>query len=218
MENENTDESQTPVESTEQPDTESLDDISQEFSVDEEVNNQFTAQPNQQAYQPPVPDPVSDPYAYESYARQQEALNSQIQNTMRELDQRVRGFEQTQAQQQLDTDVNSAVQMVNETVNADPVMVEIALEKIHRTDPSFAKIWDNRAKNPAAFKKAMGVVTNKVADMFKTVSDPQLLENQRAAQSSQRTMATTPKVDPNDAWKNLSDAEFQRKWDAEKRG
>ncbi len=225
MPEENTDQSKQPDESgsTETaPETQTLEDIAKEFSVDEQITN-FTAQPNQQVqqpYQPPsdpgqyVPDPVTDPEGYNRYTQQQQVVTNQVQGTLRELNNRINQFEQQTELAKVDADVQKAVVHVNQKLGVDPELAEIALEKAYRNDPSFQRIWNNRDKNPAAFKKALDVVADKYQTLFNIQTDPQLVENQRAAKASQKTMATTAKEHADDKWENLSDAEFEQQWSA----
>lgn len=245
-------ENDTPTEPSKKPDESqaapeatppSLEQIASEFPVDEQAtqfqaNTQPAAKPlyepttptqvppvtDQQAqqYAPTIPDPVLDAEGYRRYMHSQSVLASQIQGSLRTMEQRLANFEQTQQQSKVDADVNQAVLKVNEKLKVDPMLAEIALEKMYRSDASFAKIWDNRAKNPQAFEKALGIVADKLAPMFQVRQDPQLTENQRAAQASQRSMASTPTKEYDPRLKGLyepeSQGEFDQAWEAFKRG
>ena len=200
-----------------------LGDIAKEFNVEEQAN-QFTARPAQ-APQPPVPqapihvpDPVVDQEGYRAYVNQQAQQSQRLEGTLRELDTRLKTWEQTIQQQKVEADVDAAVKIVNQKLKVDPLLAEIALEKMYRSDKNFKHIWDNRDRNRPAFEKALNVAADKLSPMFSVRQDPQLAENVRSAKSSQQTMATTKQADENDEWGNLSPREFAEKWERTKRG
>lgn len=206
---------------TEEAEAPTLEDISQEFSVEEQVSN-FQAQPEPtfapQQPQSFSPDPISDPDAFNQYTQQQNQMLNNVNQTVQSLNEKVQSYEQQLTQQKVDADVEAAVAKVNEKLGVDPKFAEIALEHQYRDDPSFKKIWDNRSQNPKAFDKALGVVADKLAGVFAVKQDHQLTANQLAAKQSMKTMAKTPTADPNEDWANLSSAEFDAKWDDLRRG
>ena len=177
-----------------------LDDISQEFNVEEQISN-FQAQPEQAGTQTQqsqyAPDPVYNPDAFNSFVQEQVGSVNALNQTVQELAGKVQSYEQQIAQQKVDADVGAAVAKVNEKIGADPDMVEIALEHQYRRDASFKKIWDNRSQNPKAFEKALEVVADKLAGKFNISQDHQLTQNQIAAKQSLKTMAKTTNPDPN---------------------
>lgn len=214
-----TDESVEPVESVEEAATPSLEEIAQEFSVEEQVNS-FQAQPQYQqpqAQQPWLPDPVVDPDAFKSYALKQNEALTNINQVVQTLNSKIQLQEEMMAKQALDAEVNNAVSKVNEKLQVDPDMAEVALRMEYEKNPSFKKIWDNRSKNPAAFNKALDAIANKYSNKFSIKQDHQLTQNQLAAKKSLQTMAKAPSKQDTE-WENLSDAEFQQKWAAYKRG
>lgn len=218
-----TQQSNTPAETTAAPQP-SLEDISKEFSVEEQTRS-FTAQPQpsytpQPAYQPApqIPDPVLNPDAYAQYVWQQNPLVSQLGNTVQEVTAKLQAFEQQQTQAKLEADVNRAVTKVNEKLKVDPMLAEAALEAEYRRNPTFKHIWDNRDRNPAAFDRALDVISNTLASRFAVRTDPQLLENQRAALSSQRTMATSPQSSQAMDALKMPQGEFESWWESTKRG
>lgn len=209
------------------PDT--LEDIAREFSVEDQAN-QFNAQP-QPALAPnaparpavhAVPDPVTDPEGYRAYMADQANASDQISNLLGTIAQRLEKFETSQLQQKVEADLKAAVSKVNESLKVDPMLAEIALEKMYRTDANFKKIWDNRERNPQAYQKALGVIAQKLAPTFAVRQDPQLTENQRAAQASTRTLASHKQGDYDPRHKALyepeSQAEFDQAWEAFKKG
>ena len=219
-------ESVTPSETATEAPTDNLEALAQEFNVEEQINN-FQAKPEQQlnqqqwapqSQQPWLPDPIADPDGFINFSRQQVESLSKLDNTVKSLTDKIQSYEQQTLQQKIDADVERAVSKVNEKLKVDPMLAEIALEKMYRTDTNFKKIWDNRDKNPKAFDKALDVLANKLAPTFSVRQDPQLTENQLAAKKSQQTMASTAKADNNAEWEGLSEAEFWQKWNAHKRG
>ena len=214
--------------STETP-PETLENIAKEFSVEDQAN-QFNAQPQAQAApvapaRPNVasaPDPITDPDGYRSYMAAQASASEQIANLLGTVHQRLEKFERSQMQQKVEADLKFAVSKVNEKLKVDPLLAEIALEKMYRTDENFKRIWDHRDKNPQAYQKALDVIAHKLAPTFAVRQDPQLTENQRAAQASTRTMATNKQVDYDPRHKGLyepeSQADFDAAWAAIKRG
>lgn len=217
---ENTSQSQEPAETTTtQAASPTLEELSQEFSVEEQVSN-FQAQPEQRYAQQQswTPDPISDPEAFNQYAKSQADSLNTLSQTVKSLTDKIQSYEQQTVQQKIDADVERAVSHVNEKLGVDPMLAEIALEKMYRTDTNFKKIWDNRDKNPGAFNKALDVIADKLTPIFSVKQDPQLTENQLAAKKSQQTMANAPPQEKHAEWDNLSEAEFEAKWAAFKRG
>jgi len=228
MNEETTNESAEPVETTTEDTTESLDEIASSFNVEDQAS-QFQAQPQQPAPAPEpqfnqyqnqsgIPDPISNPDGYDFYMQQQAQQSSQIQQTLNQLAEKVQGYEQQATQQKVDADVEKAVSVINSKLNVDPQMAEVAMEVEYRNNPAFKKIWDNRDKNPAAYNKALGVIADKWSSKFANKADPQLAENVRAAKTSQQTMANAPATDKDDEWSNLSPGEFALKWSQTKNG
>lgn len=201
--------------------TETLDDIASGFNVEEQVS-QFQAQPKQptpvQSETPGIPDPISNPEGYDLYMQQQAIQTRTINDTLSTLVEKVQGYEQSVNQQKVDADVEKAVSVINEKLKVDPKMAEIAMEMEYRANPAFKKIWDNRNQNPEAFNKALGVIGDKWAGKFVNQADPQLAENVRAAKTSQQTMGSAPKEDPDSKWSGLSDGEFAVQWAKERSG
>ena len=236
MTEETTQQSETPVENvvTETPapeaaPTQTLEDVYKQFNVDDEAQ-QFTAQPVQNtpsqnpapvyqpAYQPQtvIPDPISDPDGYRQFMLASQQQNSALGQTINQLTGKLSQMEKERQQQQIDADIGKAVAKVNSKVKADPLMVELALEKKAREDGRFMKIWHNRQKNPKAYDAALEAISNELQGKFTVRTDPQLTENQRALKASQRGMASSNQS-KDDGWDNLSDAEFDQKWSEAKR-
>lgn len=193
-----------------------LADVAKKYNVEEEVKN-FNPQPQpaQPAPQPverpfvnTVPDPITDPDGWNKYQAYQRTV---IDGTLRELTQTVSEIRKEKEQEKLNVEVNKAVTRVNEKLKIDPVYAEIMLEKKYRDDPIFKRIWDNRKTNPKALDEALDVIASEGSKVFQVRSDPQLVENQRAAKASQKAMATTQSKSGPDV-ENMTGAEFDRWW------
>jgi len=175
----------------------SLDDVISEFNVHAPASEPTPAPITPQTVTHSVPN-TFDPLDQESvnqYVQQSSqgvtALTSQVQ----ELNQKLTQYEQQQNQVRVEADIKTAVQTVNEKVNADPLMVELYLEKMAREKPGFQQIWNNREQNPNAFKKALDAVSNELQGKFDVKSDPELVKNQAAAKQSQQSMSTSNQPD-----------------------
>jgi len=219
MNEETTQQSEAPVESQATPNESSpqttLEDIAKKYSIEEQTKT-FTAKPEQTVQSQPIdhriPDPVINPDEFTRYQLNQAAA---VNKTMAELSQNVQQMRAAQEQERLNAEVSKAVAKVNEKLKVDPMYAEILLEKKYRDDPVFKRIWDNRYSNPKALDEALDVIATGASGVFQARADAQLIENQRAAKTSQRAMATTSRS-ANDEWDNLSDAEFERKWHSTK--
>lgn len=196
----------------------SLDDVIEEFS------SSFQPEPQAQSYTPhqdtqpqSVPMTNIDPLDQdqwrqylESQAQNQTALQRQVQD----LNSKLTEYQQREQQKLVEADIQKAVETVNKDLNADPMMVELALEKYAREKPGFAKIWENRNQNPKAYEKALKAISKDLHGKFSVRQDPQLTENQRAVRSSQQAMATkTSREYDNPIEERLANAEnFDAEW------
>lgn len=200
--------------------------IASELNVEEQAKT-FTATPQttqplqvpqypfQQSY---TPDPVTDQDGYKAWVTAQNQTAQHVLSTLQNVQTEVNSFRQIQQQQRVNADVDRAVEFVNSTVKVNPKLLEARLNLEYSENPSFRKIFDNRDKNQAAYQKALGVVRDKIASEFQVRTDPQLVENVRAARSSQQTMATTKQMSQNEEVGNMNDLEFQKWWQSQRQG
>lgn len=197
--------------STPSPD-DSLKAIASEFTVEEQAR-QFTATPPAPQVQPQVyaPDPVTDSEGYKTWIAQQAQAQQQMMNALSQVSTEVQSFKQMQMQQKVNADVDRAVSIVNQKLKVDPDYAEALLNVEYSKNPSFKRIFDNREKNPLAYEKALNVLSDKLYSKVQVRQDPQLAENIRAAQSSQRTMATTKQPSPTEGVPD-DPREFERWW------
>lgn len=221
--NQNSDQqSQAPVE-TAAPvaDAPTLESIAKELSVEEQAQQFTSAVPQYQPqYQQPVqqpafraPDPITDPEGYNRFLMQQTQSLQELTSTTKALADKYQSWERTTQEQRINQDVDKAVTRVNEKLKVDPMLAEIALEKMYRTDANFKRIWDNRERNPQAYERALDVVADKLVPMFQTRQDPKIAGDIRAAKTSQQSMATTRQTGVNEGVPT-DPAEFKRYWDA----
>lgn len=197
--------------------TQTLESIAKELSVTEQAQ-QFTSavpqyQPQQfvqqQAFR--APDPITDPEGYNRFLLQQTQTLTELSQATKSLTDKYQSWERTTQEQRINQDVDKAVTRVNEKLKVDPMLAEIALEKMYRTDANFKRIWDNRERNPQAYERALDVVADKLVPMFNTRQDPKIAGDIRAAKTSQQSMATTRTQGVNDGVPT-DPAEFQRYW------
>lgn len=214
MSEENTQQSNQPVESQQTTANEStpqtLEDIAKKYSIEDQTKT-FTAKPETPIAQIDhrVPDPVINPDEFTKYQLNQTA---QVMNTMNTVAKTVEEMRKNQEQERLNVEVNKAVTRLNEKLKIDPKFAEILLEKEYRDNPVLQRIWANRYVNPKALDEALDVIANNNAKTFQTSSDPQLVENQRAAKASQKVMSTTTNKSKNEEIASMNDAEFERWW------
>lgn len=222
MENQTPAPSATPAESQNTPSTPSLDDIASTLSVEEQANQFASTVPvnqPQQTYQPQyrpqqqfeAPDPITNPEGYRQYMSQQYETVNKLNSVLEQVSDKMTAWERTQAEQRINKDVETAVQKVNAKLNVDPDMAEVALELEYRKNPSFKKIWDNRARNPQALEKALDIVSQKLQGKFSVRQDPNIANNLRAAKASQQSMATSRTPGVNDGIPN-DPREFEAFW------
>ena len=222
MENEINQQSQQPAE-TAAPEAQAptLESIAKELSVEEQAQQFTSAVPQYQPpYQQPVqqpafraPDPITDPEGYNRFMVQQMQSVTALGSTIKQMVDKVQTWERTTQEQRINQDVDKAVTRVNEKLKVDPMLAEIALEKMYRTDANFKRIWDNRERNPQAYERALDVVADKLVPMFQTRQDPKIAGDIRAAKTSQQSMATTRQTGVNEGVPS-DPAEFKRYWES----
>lgn len=94
----------------------------------------------------------------------------------------------------------------------DTVIRGYLIAKAHE-DQRLRAMWDKRKSNPQAWNKALKILAGEVKKEF-AVPNPQLEENQRAMEESQRTQSTTapPATSKEDEVLRMSQAEFSQFW------
>ena len=195
----------------------SLDDVYKEYGVEQQAQ-QFHAATAPMPYLPQapevpnIPDPVTDVDAFRQWQTNQFHQNNSLQNTLQELNGRFQQISQAEARRQVETDVKTAVDVVNKRLGADPQMIEVALDLEARRDPRFLKLWEGRHQNPQAWSKALDAWGRKMDGKFSVRADPQLAENQRAAKVSQQALGGQRQSNSNEEWDNLPAGDFEHRW------
>ena len=201
-----------------------LDDVYRDAGLDKEVvttqrqpETTVTERKETRVEPSSVPDPY-DTENFKAWAARQAAGTAEMEKTVRQLT----GFLSKQVQEQAiattRADIDKAVQAIDETVNlGKPKVIEAYLDGMVREDPRMKALWDNRAKNPAAWGNAVKIAAKKMAEEFSVKVDPALVSAQRARKEAQRQMATTATEPENPMEERLAkaqgsdfDAEWQR--------
>lgn len=196
-------------ETSQQPDqSPTLDEVYSEFNVQTPpVQSQPNVQPqaNTQPEYKTVPDPISDTDSFNSYVGQSLAANqTEIANLRSEIQEERNSL----AREKEESEIKGIASEISKEAGIKPNMAEVALAVKYREDAKFAHIWDNRNSNPAAFKKAMAIVSNEFKGEYAVKQDPQLVENQRAMNDATNTKATTQQTNENEKWDKMNDSEF----------
>lgn len=214
--------SSTPAEPT-------LDDVYSKFKV-EDTAQEFKAQPEtkapQQQAQPvqpvqdqhiSVPDPIQDPTGYKSWATEQHRNLGALRQALQGMAGEIQKDRIARAQAAEEADIKRAVEQVNTHLGdskLDPDVVEISLGAEARRDSRFLALWNNRHKNPEAFKAGVKAFSAKLAQKFSMRTDPQIAENQRALKEATSTKATTAAEDSeSEKIGKLTGAQFDRALD-----
>jgi hypothetical protein len=211
--------SNAPESSTEQ----TLDQVYQTYPV-ESTASEFNPQRQQQ--QPPqqqptvtlgadIPDPVLDQAGFKAHLAKQDLSLRQALTQSTQLAQQMWVAEQRREEEAA---IKNAVQTVKEKIgDIDDDFVEVALGQKARKDPKFNAIYQNRGKNPQAWKAALTAVANEFKGKYQFRQDSQLTENVRAArQSTQTSLTSKESASDNPIEKQLSEAksdgDFARTW------
>lgn len=207
---------------TQQDAPQTIDDVVRKFNVQEAAQEfnarpqqaQVTAQPLQARQEVPVPDPALDVEGFKKYIGNVVAGDSEIRQTLHSINERLTKAEQERVRNQEEADLKAAVSTVKSKLkDFDDDFLEVALSHRAYRDSKFKTLWENRQRNPEAWKAALDVVSNELAKKFSVRSDPQLAENQRAMKVSRDQMATTQKVDKDEEWAEAAkDGSFDAKW------
>lgn len=201
----------------------SLDDVISEYSaqpVQQSPQPSYQPEPQRQGYQQNGFDPNDLSQLFGQEQSQLSALTSQVQALTNQLTLQ----EQRREQDLVTADIKNAVNTVSKKVEGlEPDFVEFYLEKKASESPGFKQIWDNRKANPAALAKALGAISNEMAQKYTFRTDPQLAENQRAAKTSQQSSASRAESEFHNSLEEKlanakTSAEFSKIWAAAKRG
>ncbi len=194
--------SEEPVESQEtEAQVETLDEVYSEFNVDEAAQ-QFQAQPVQSAPQPAT---QPDPYDYDQ--QESQVLRGQLDQTTQRLTQ----LEQNLENARIEADIGKAVDHVSQKVEGvDRDVIDAYLNSKAKSDPRFMKLWEGRNSNPTAYNRGLDALSSEMVGKFAIKQDPQLTENQRAAQQSQQTMAASTKPTSENKFADMTSEEIDK--------
>lgn len=186
---------------TQQTQEVTLDDVYKESGLDKVTTQQTQQSPKQETQQTQQtetkvePSSVPDPYDaenFKAYMARQAAGTTALNQAVGEIAKFLSAQQQKEAVSATKADIEKAVSTINEVVgHPKSKVIEATLDGMVRENPQLKAIWDNRGKNPAAWNKALGIVTKQIADDFSVKVDQNLVNAQRARKESQRQMATT---------------------------
>jgi len=138
--------------------------------------------------------------------QQMETLKGEVQGA-KDLVTEVSNREQ---QTILDKAVDDAVANITDGAEGKTKLADTFLNTAYRNDPNFRKVFDSRNENPEAYGKALGILKDEFTAMTLNTIDPQIAENQRALQDSQRSGYTSQDASEDDRRNKMSDGEFLR--------
>ena len=153
--------------------------------------------------------------AIEWLAKQHSQTNAQLREVSEKLSKRDQEEFINSQMKALD----EAIQTIGKDVELDPMFIEGALHTTYNRDKNFQKIFDNRAQNPEAYKRALSVISGQLKSKAAVKHDPQLTENSRALEQLQKSARTgTAPAKPEDATLGMSASEFDQYWERLKSG
>lgn len=119
-----------------------------------------------------------------------------------------------------DEAISDAVNQIKSEVDGlDDVFAEGALHVKYSRDPNFKKIFDNRDQNPAAYRRALGLVAKELKAKAQWEPDPQGAENARAIRELQKNSGKKASVeDKDERFRKMNPSDFEREWERLKQG
>lgn len=175
--------------------------------------------PRQPAVQSqPTPEPViPDPYdtaAHKAYLAQLAQGQTALQQGLAQVANFLTTQQRAEAKRAMEADVSKAVETMKEVApDIKPKMLEALLDAKAREDTRFKALWDNRAKNPEAWTKAVKAYSREMASEFSIKVDPALQKAQQARKIAQGAMATTAAETPDSKWDGMKQEDFATSWD-----
>ncbi len=182
----------------------------------ESLYNQYQI-PEQQAPLPAAPPPI-EPVQQQPSEREplsEENLNAALLHEVQQIRQERVQEREAKIAQQADEDFNTAITAIGKEAGME------GKEKLIRgyvlgealNDNRLRLLFDKRHTNPQAWAKAQNVIAKDIAKQF-SMPNPQLEENQRAMEESQKANSTAPpdKASAEDKAMKLGEAEFDHLW------
>ena len=144
-----------------------------------------------------------------------------ILEEIRSLKAEMAAEKETRARNQENSDFKDAVATLAEVSGLkgkETLLKGLLLGKASE-DERLRKLWENRAENPKTWESALGILAEEAKSAF-VVTDPQLEENQRAMDESQRSRSAVAPETPSktDELMKMPDGQFQQVWQQILRG
>jgi len=160
----------------------------------------------------PGPTPAAEPKAEQTPATNDvAAIHTEIADLRREREaekaERIRIEEEA--------DLTKAVATLGKEANIEgkePLLKGFMIAKAAE-DQRLRALWNSRKSNPKAWKTALKILADEVKEEFQ-VANPQIEENQRALDESQRAQTSVAPKQPGSAEKvmSMNDGEFSQFW------
>lgn len=169
----------------------SLDDLYGEFKPQEMHTPQSTQQqqPTETSVQSStddIPDPVADPDGFRRYMGNIGRETAAARSEARKLQESLAAERQSMSAQAEERDFRDIAEEIAKAAEIEPDLAEAGLLHRYVKDKGFQQIWANREQNPTAFKKVKAVLSKEMRNKFSVRVDPQIAENQRAAQDADK--------------------------------
>lgn len=215
MTEENNDVQSTEPEQSEQSLT--LDDLYSEFKPQETQTPQSAPQQpevNSQNDFSNVPDPVTNTEGFTQYMGQHSqelaALRNDLMQTKSDLDAEKQELA-TKREEEAFNELSSEIAK-QAGVETDDIAPHLLFKFVK--DENFQQIWQNRSKNPGAFKKVQSILANEMKGKVKIKTDPQLQENDRAMNEAINSASNNTRQPSSleDKLEKSSDREFDTTW------
>lgn len=189
--------------------TESLESLASEFQTQESLPPQRSEETSEARPKFETPQDALKWLAQE---------HSKTRNELTSISSKLREKEQQDWMNEQVAALDDAIKTVgSEVEDLDPMFIEGALHTIYNRDENFKKIFNNRKQNPAAYKKALGLIAEQVRSKLTTKHDPDVAAGKRAMEQLKRS-SRSGKSQPENKYANMSAAEFDRAWESLKSG
>ena len=152
----------------------------------------------------------SDASDMDAFLKEQSNRFDEIAKKAEESIGTVNKLAESEQQRLINEAVDNAVETINDGVDGDKRLADSFLNSQYQRDPNFKKVFDNRAENPEAYEKALGVLKTEWAGMNQNRIDPQIAENQRALKDSQQAGSTYQTQEVDQELAGMSDGDFMR--------
>jgi len=156
----------------------------------------------------PVAQDNSNQTDMEKFIQTQNQSMETLKSEVTSANEKVTEIVNREQQATLDRAVDNAVQNITDGAEGKNKLADTFLNTAYRNDPSFKKVFDARNDHPEAYGKALGILKEEFKAMTQNIIDPQIAENQRALQDSQRTGSSVQDASETDRLNKLPDGNF----------